>query len=184
MCTFCLLSSTPLQLVNAASYTHDCADKSLCADLRSNILSNANFYLRHLLLHFPARSFADLRVQNGHVFPSFEQALLDTGILSGDDEARAVMQELVSLRYFPAQLRFAFLALLEQDARPQSLYTEFERPMLRYWDRSTKVRLACTSAAATASAASRQKCTQVCCLRVFTASHGLLQETVENRFQC
>ena len=32
----------------------------------------------------------------------------------------------------------------------------------RYWDRSTKVCLACTSAAATASAASRQKCTQVC----------------------
>ena len=89
------------------------------------------FYLRHILLNYPKVSFEDCRRQGRRVYPSYEEALLATGLFSRTDEATYVLKELVELRYTAAQLRFAFLVLLEQDARPITLYKKFESPLMK-----------------------------------------------------
>ena len=70
------------------------------------------FYLRHLLLHFPKRSFEDCKRHNGRRYDTFEEATTAAGLLGKDSEADAVMEEMVALRYTGAQLRFVFLLLL------------------------------------------------------------------------
>ena len=52
--------------------------------------------------------------------------MLATGLFAREDEALYVMRELVEHRYSAHQLCFAFLVLLEQDARPIPRYKEFE----------------------------------------------------------
>jgi len=84
------------------------------------------FYLRQILLRYPKHSFADCKRHNGKMHGSHEEALLATGLFSRADEANAVMQELVDLRYTAHQLRFAFLVLLELEAHPITLYQKFE----------------------------------------------------------
>ena len=62
--------------------------------------------------------------------------MLATGLFTKQDEAAKVMEELVSLRYTAAQLRFAFIVLLEQDAKPITLYKRFENVLFKdYIDR-------------------------------------------------
>ncbi|CAK0798148.1 unnamed protein product [Prorocentrum cordatum] len=83
-------------------------------------------------------SFADCRTHNGKVYPTYEETLRATGQFVRDDEAHAVLDELIALRYTAAQLRFAFLVLLEQDAAPVSLYRKYERPLMKgFLDRAT-----------------------------------------------
>ena len=48
--------------------------------------------------------------------------MLATGCLAHSDEAYAVLDEVIALRYTAAQMRFAFLVLLEQEADPQSFH--------------------------------------------------------------
>ncbi|CAK0789466.1 unnamed protein product, partial [Prorocentrum cordatum] len=101
------------------------------------------FYLRHILLNFPKASFADCRTHNGKVYPTYEETLRATGQFVRDDEAHAVLDELIALRYTAAQPRFAFLVLLEQDAAPVSLYRKYERPRMKdFLDRGLGVRAA------------------------------------------
>ena len=89
------------------------------------------FYLRHILLHFPKANYAECRKHNGKTYSSFEQALLATGHFAKSEEAHAVLDELIALRYTASQLRFAFLVLLEQDAAPQTLFKKYERCLLK-----------------------------------------------------
>eukprot|EP00959_Pyramimonas_sp_CCMP1952_P020875 440244-Pyramimonas_sp.AAC.1 len=84
------------------------------------------FYLGHMLLNYPENSFADCKQHNGKTYPSYEEAMLATGHFARSDEAHAVLDELIDLKYTAAQLRFAFLVLLDQDAAPISLYKECE----------------------------------------------------------
>ena len=64
---------------------------------------------------------------NGRRYPSYEEALQATGMFSKCDEAHAVLDELIDLRYTGAQLRFAFIGLLEQEAQPIALYIKSMR---------------------------------------------------------
>ena len=57
--------------------------------------------------------------------------MLATGLFAREDEATKVLDELVQLHYTAAQLRFAFTLLVEQDARPQSLFKNFESQLMR-----------------------------------------------------
>ena len=50
-----------------------------------------------------------------------------TGLFAAADEASQVLKEMVGLRYTAAQLRFAFVLLLELEAAPVRLYNDFEK---------------------------------------------------------
>ena len=76
------------------------------------------FYLRMLLLHFPKTDFEDCLRHRGRHYTTHEQVVVASGLLQASDEAHSVMRELVELHYTASQLRFAFLVLLEQDAKP------------------------------------------------------------------
>lgn len=89
------------------------------------------FYLRQLLLRFPKRSFRECYVHNSKRYRSIEEALLASGCLARAQEAHDVMDELLALKYTGAQLRFAFLVLLEQDADPHSLYRKYEQHLMK-----------------------------------------------------
>ena len=89
------------------------------------------FYLRHILLHFPKDNFRDCRTHRGVVHPTYEETLLATGVFGKNEEAHAVFDEIISLRYTAKQLRFAFLVLLEQDASPVTLFKAYERPLMK-----------------------------------------------------
>ena len=54
-----------------------------------------------------------------------------TGLFAAADEASQVLKEIVGLRYTAAQLRFAFVLLLELEAAPVRLYNAFEHDMMR-----------------------------------------------------
>ena len=88
------------------------------------------FYLRHMLLNFPKLSFDDCFFHAGRKHASYEAAITATGLFAADDEAHAVLDELVALRYTATQLRFAFLLLLEQKAKPIALYHKYERQLM------------------------------------------------------
>ena len=83
------------------------------------------------MLNFPKQDFADCKAHNGQKYDTFEEALAATGILGRDEEADAVLEEMVDLRYTGAQLRFAFLILLQQDARPAELYRKYEKHLAK-----------------------------------------------------
>lgn len=89
------------------------------------------FFLRHILLHQPKNDFGDCRKHGGKTFATFEEALQATGRFQRSDEAHAVLDELVALRYTGAQLRFAFLVLLEQEAAPVQLFKKYERHLMK-----------------------------------------------------
>ncbi|CAK0857922.1 unnamed protein product, partial [Prorocentrum cordatum] len=57
--------------------------------------------------------------------------MLATGMFTKDDEAARVLQELVELRYTAHQLRFAFVVLLDLDAKPTTLYNAFEKHLVK-----------------------------------------------------
>ncbi|CAK0805077.1 unnamed protein product [Prorocentrum cordatum] len=62
--------------------------------------------------------------------------MLATGMFAKDDEAARVLQELVELRYTAHQLRFAFVVLLDLDAKPTTLYNAFEKHLMKdFFDR-------------------------------------------------
>ena len=89
------------------------------------------FYLRHILLHFPQYSFADCRRHGSVTYETYEERMLATGFFARDDEASCVLGELVSLRYSSAQLRFAFLVLLDLDAHPTTLFNKFQTYLMK-----------------------------------------------------
>ena len=89
------------------------------------------FYLRNILLHYPKRSFDDCMRYSGRRYKSFETAARATGLFTKHDESFSVLQEMVDLRYTGAQLRFAFVVLLDQDASPNALYAKFETQLVK-----------------------------------------------------
>lgn len=89
------------------------------------------FYLRHALLNFPKSNFLDCRRHNGKLYPSYEEALRATGLFASNEEAHAVLDELIALRYTAQQLRFAFCVLLEQDAAPITLFKRYEKHLMK-----------------------------------------------------
>ena len=98
------------------------------------------FYLRHILLNYAKNSFLDCRVHNGRTYRSYEEALVATGYFAAAGEADHVLEELVQLRYTAAQLRFAFLVLLDQDANPVTLYKRFEKQLMAdFLDRGVSI---------------------------------------------
>ncbi len=98
------------------------------------------FFLRHILLNFPKASWADCRQHNGISYASHEEAMLATGHFARTDEAHAVLDELVALRYTAHQFRFAFIVLLEQEALPLTLFRKYEGTLLKdFLDRGRSV---------------------------------------------
>jgi len=85
------------------------------------------FYLGHLLLNYAKTSFQDCRTPAGRTYASHEEAALATGLSTRKDEATKVLEEMDRLHYTGAQLRFAFVLLVEQDARPRTLLAKFEK---------------------------------------------------------
>ncbi|CAK0871499.1 unnamed protein product [Prorocentrum cordatum] len=57
--------------------------------------------------------------------------MVATGLFTHEDETSRVMDELVSLRYTASQLRFAFVVLLEQDAKPRTLYDKYQAHLMK-----------------------------------------------------
>ena len=90
------------------------------------------FYLRLILLHFPKLSFDDCyRHGNNGRYASHEEAVVASGLLQATDESHAVMRELIAPRYAAAQLRFAFVVLLEQDAKPGTLFEHVHKDIMK-----------------------------------------------------
>ena len=101
------------------------------------------FFLRLLLLHFPKTDFEDCLCHNGRRYAAHEEVVIASGLLQGADEAQAVMQELVELHYSASKLRFAFLVLLEQDAKPWTLFNAFAGALMKdFCDRGMPCELA------------------------------------------
>ena len=57
--------------------------------------------------------------------------MLATGLMNSNDEPNAVMEEMLALRYTGAQLRFAFVLLLEQEPAPITLFKRYERALMQ-----------------------------------------------------
>ena len=76
------------------------------------------FYLRRLLQHVPALSFADLRRVNGVPRATFQEAAIEAGLFSDQNEAEYTMHEAVAMLRTPRQLRFLFVDLLVNDCVP------------------------------------------------------------------
>ena len=89
------------------------------------------FYLRQILLRYPKRSFADCKEHAGATYATYEEAALASGMLQRNDEAKAVLDEIVALRYTANQLRFAFVVLIEQEPDPITLYNAYEHAMMK-----------------------------------------------------
>ena len=70
------------------------------------------FYLRSLLLLRPRRSWEDLCIIGGAVYPSFQAACLALGLFADKDEAQVCMQKAVDTLGTPQQLRILFVHLL------------------------------------------------------------------------
>ena len=58
-------------------------------------------------------SFQDCLTPAGRTYASHEEAALATGLLTRKDEATKVLEEMDRLHYTGAQLRFAFVLLVE-----------------------------------------------------------------------
>ena len=100
-----------------------------------------SFYLRHILLNYAKASFLDCRTHNGRTYSTFEEAALQTGLFTRKDEATKVLEEMVQLHYTGAQLRFAFVLLVEQDARPKTLLAKFQKYLMKdFTDKGSKQR--------------------------------------------
>lgn len=98
------------------------------------------FYLRHMLLNYAKLSFEDCKMHNQKTYSTYEEAMIATGYFAAADEPTRVLTELVQLRYTAAHLRFAFLALLEQDASPITLYKKFEKELVAdFFDRGQSI---------------------------------------------
>ena len=89
------------------------------------------FFLRHLLLQFPQTSWASCKEYNGKKYKTHEETMLATGHFAKNDEAHAVLDELVALRYTGHQFRFAFVILLEQEPSPVTLFAKYEKTLLK-----------------------------------------------------
>ena len=80
------------------------------------------YYLRHILLDWPKRSFTDCLLHSGKCHATYEAVLTKIGYFASKDESDRVLMEMKSLHYTAAQLRFAFLLLIHDDAKPHLLY--------------------------------------------------------------
>ena len=105
------------------------------------------FYLRHVLLNFAKRDFLDCKRFQGVLFATHEEALLASGYFADKNEATRVLEELVALRYTAAQLRFAFIVLMDQDAAPVTLFKKFQTHLMKMLTGSA-MQTCCTAAAA------------------------------------
>ena len=69
--------------------------------------------------------------------------MVASGLLQATDESHAVMRELIALRYTAAQLRFAFVVLLEQDAKPWALFQSVHKELMKdFLDRGSPYEVA------------------------------------------
>ena len=112
-------------------YPHQKGVRPLCRLEMKYPRQKEVFYLRHMLLHFSKQSWDTCKEHDGRSFATHEEAMLATGHFASSDEAHAVLDELVALRYTAAQLRFAFMILLEQEAAPVTRYKKYEHILLK-----------------------------------------------------
>jgi 7-cyano-7-deazaguanine synthase in queuosine biosynthesis len=69
------------------------------------------FYLRALLLHRSAQSWADTRTVEGVVYPTHQEAARAMGLFDNRDEGVMAFEELLNLGTAPAQLRWISILL-------------------------------------------------------------------------
>lgn len=86
------------------------------------------FYLRTLLNHRPAVSFADLRTIDGTAYRTYQEAVTALGLFEDVQEAEQAMAEAVAALYVPRRLRFLFIDLLVNDCchAPLRLWDTFK----------------------------------------------------------
>lgn len=70
------------------------------------------FYLRALLLHRPAYSFADIRTINNVLYPTFQEAASALGLFKDDLEGQEIMKEAIASFCSPSQFQFLFAHIL------------------------------------------------------------------------
>jgi Helitron helicase-like domain at N-terminus/PIF1-like helicase len=83
------------------------------------------YYLRSLLRVRAARSFEELRLIDGHLHPTFQEAAMALGLFKHERESEQVFEEAVTNCYAPAQLRFLLAQLL----------IDLPTPFQQLWDR-------------------------------------------------
>ncbi|XP_021742722.1 uncharacterized protein LOC110708803 [Chenopodium quinoa] len=70
------------------------------------------FFLRLLLLNVRShRAFEDLRTVNGHLYPTFQEAVVKLGLIEDDDAADLTLAESCET-HMPAALRWLFATVL------------------------------------------------------------------------
>jgi hypothetical protein len=100
--------------------------------------------MRHALLNYEKHCFPDCTTHRGKTYSNHEEAVLATGHFCHKDEATRVLEEMIDMHYTTAQLRFAFILLVEQDARPRTMLQKFEKQLSHdFVQRKHRVRKAC-----------------------------------------
>lgn len=87
------------------------------------------FYLRLLLLHKSASSFDELKTVNGIILDTFQEAALELGLVTNENEGDYCMNEAITNLFSPAQLRFLFCQLILEGAPAITLLEKY-RPNL------------------------------------------------------
>ena len=83
------------------------------------------YYLRSILSIRPGENFEDLRTFNGIKYPTYQDAAQAMGIFSDEQECVVAIQEAISFKKTPSQLRFLFVHMLVNEC--------IETP-IEFWD--------------------------------------------------
>lgn len=84
----------------------------------ARISEGEHFFLRALLQHRPAASFADILTVNGTQYSTYQEAASALGLFAHDDEGQQSMLEAINTLRTPRQLRILFVHLLHNECLP------------------------------------------------------------------
>ena len=96
--------------------------------------------LRQLLIHFPARSFSDIRTVNGIEFDNYIEVCMARGLCEDSQELyRIFILEAIQARRPPSDLRFLLILLEQQEANIDSIFHDFHDCFFDYNDTEESV---------------------------------------------
>lgn len=96
------------------------------------------FYLRCLLSHQCARSFAQLRTVDDTLLPSYHEAAIHLGLFTSENEGYFAMREACESFHTPSQLRFLFARILIEGYPARPLWDDFYLDFSNDYQRSTQ----------------------------------------------
>jgi len=97
---------------------------------RCNPRDGERYFARKLLLHFPARSYAELRTVRERLYSTCREACEASGLIRAGEEYHDAMREGVRLQSTPAELRSLFLLCIADGGPARPLLAIFGVAML------------------------------------------------------